>query len=193
MASGLGVVIVLIMVGISTMFFVVNGMKMEPYQYFRKEIFYLESGVGEIVRERLSKYTDSNRKYTVAGVFLCIICAIPLLVASSFNRSDFAITLCVDFILIIVAFAVYLFIIAGERNGCLQILLQEGDYTAQKKLERENTEQLHVIYWCIITTIYLGVSLYTRNWHKTWMIWPCAAIMYAAVRAFVMTLRSNRT
>lgn len=193
MASGLGVVIVLIMVGISTMLLVVNGMKMEAFQYLQKENFHLESGVEGIVRDRLSKYTDSNSKYIMIGVFLCIICAVPLMFAISFDSSDFIITLCADFILIVIACAVYLFVLAGERKGCLQMLLQEGDYTVQKKLERKNTEHMHVIYWCIITTVYLGVSFYTGNWHMTWIIWPCAGIMYAAVRAFVIASKLNRT
>lgn len=193
MASGLGIVIVLIMVGISTMILVVIRMKMESYEYLQKENFHLESGVEGIVRERLSKYTDSNRKYTMTGVFLCIICAVPLMFASAFDSSDFIITLCVVFILFVIACAVYLFVLAGERKGCLQMLLQEGNYTAQKKLERENTEHLHVIYWCIITTIYLGVSFYTRNWHMTWIIWPCAGIMYAAVRSFVLVSKAKRS
>lgn len=192
LASGIGIVVVLLMIGISTMFFVVNGMKMESYEYLQKENFYLEYGVEGIVREKLSMYTESNRKYTMIGVFLCIICTIPLLVANSLNSSDFVITLCVDLILIIIACAVYLFVLSGERKGCLQMLLQEGDYGVQKKLERKKIEHMHVIYWCVVTSIYLGISFYTRNWHMTWIIWPCAGIMYAAVRAFVISTKANR-
>ncbi|MFR3728697.1 helix-turn-helix domain-containing protein [Lacrimispora sp.] len=193
MASGLGIVFVLIMVGISTMFLVVNGMKMESYEFLQKENFHLEAGVEGIVRERLSKYTDSNRKYTMIGVFLCIICAVPMMFAIAFESSDFIITLCVDFILIIIAAAVYLFVLAGERKDCLQMLLQEGDYTVQKKLERKKTEHVSVIYWCIITAIYLGISFYTDNWHMTWIIWPSAGIMYAAVRTFVIASKANQS
>ncbi|MEY8352945.1 helix-turn-helix transcriptional regulator [Lachnospiraceae bacterium 54-53] len=192
MAGGFGAVILLLIVGLATVFFVLHEMKMEPYQFLEKEIFRLEYGVEGIVRKRMAEYEGTHRICTVTGVFLCIICALPLLTAVALDSSDFIYVLCVDVLLLIVAFAVFLFVSAGEKKGCFQMLLQEGDYTAEKKMERKRTEHLPVIYWCIITAVYLGISFYTGHWSKTWIIWPCAGVTYAAVYALAAALKGKK-
>lgn len=70
---------------------------------------------------------------------------------------------------------------AGEKKSCFQILLQEGDYTEAKKLEKKKTERVPAIYWCIVTAVYLGISFFTQDWGRTWIIWPCAAVLFGAV------------
>jgi transcriptional regulator with XRE-family HTH domain len=192
MAGGFGVAILLLIVGIATVFFAMHGMKMEPYQYLEKEVFRLEYGVEGIVRKRMAEYEGTYRICNVAGVFLCIICALPLMTAIALSSSSLVYVMCIDFLLIIVACAVFLFVIAGEKKGCFQMLLQEGDYTAEKKLEKKRTEHLHAIYWCTITAVYLGISFYTGNWSRTWIIWPCAGIMYGAVRASAAALKGKK-
>ena len=191
-AGGLGLVILLLIVGIATVFFVMHGMKTEPYQFLEKEVFRLEYGVEGVVRKRMAEYEGTYRICTMAGVFLCIICALPLMAAVALSSSDFVYVLCVDFILIIVACAVFLFMAAGEKKGCFQMLLQEGDYTAEKKLEKKQSEHLPAIYWCTITAVYLGISFYTGNWSRTWIIWPCAGVMYAAVQAKAAALKDKK-
>ncbi len=51
MAGGAGVVVLLLIVGIATAYFVMHGMKLEPYEHLEKECFRLEYGVEGIVRE----------------------------------------------------------------------------------------------------------------------------------------------
>ncbi len=173
MAGGLGVAILLLIVGIATVFFVMNGMKMESYQYLEKQIFRLEYGVEGIVRKRMAEYEGTYRIFNVAGIFLCIICALPLMTAVALSSSDFVYVMYVVFLLIIVACAVFLFV--------------------EKKLEKKQTEYLHVIYWSTITAVYLGISFYTGNWSRTWIVWPCAGVMYAAVQASAAALKGKKT
>lgn len=191
MAGGFGVIILLLIAGIATVFFVMHGMKMEPYEYLEKEVFRLEYGVEGIVRKRMAEYEGTYRICNVAGVFLCIICPLPLMIAAALDSSGFVYIMCVDFLLIIVACAVFLFVLAGEKKGCFQMLLQEGEYAVEKKLEKKRTEHLAPIYWCTITAVYLGINFLTGNWEKTWVIWPCAGIMYVAVQAIAAAWKSK--
>ncbi len=192
MAGGFGMVILLLIVGIATVFLVMHGMKMESYQYLEKEDFRLEYGVEGIVRKKMAEYEGTYRICIMAGVFLCIICALPLMAAVALGSSDSAYVMCVGFLLIIVACAVFLFVISGERKSCFQILLQEGDHTAEKKLEKKQSEHLPAIYWCSVTAVYLGISFLTQNWVRTWIIWPCAGVMYGAVRGIAAALKSRK-
>lgn len=62
-------------------------------------------------------------------------------------------------------------------------LLQEGEYTAKaKKIERK-TEKWAAIYWPLVTAVYLGYSLYTFDWGRSWIIWPVAAAFSAVLKA----------
>lgn len=180
-AGGVGVIVLLLIVGLSTVFFILNGMKMERFGDLEKEAFRLEYGVEAIVRKKMAEYEGINRIYTVTGVFLCIISVCPLLIASSLDASEFIQTICLEVLFVIVAAAVYLLILAGEKKSCFQILLQEGDYTEAKKLEKKKTERVPAIYWCIVTAVYLGISFFTQDWGRTWIIWPCAAVLFGAV------------
>lgn len=33
------------------------------------------------------------------------------------------------------------------------------------------------IYWSVVVLLYFLISFTTRNWHISWIIWPCAAIV----------------
>ena len=192
MAGGFGVVVLLLIAGIATVFFVTYGLKMQPYEYLENEVFRLEYGVEGIVRKRMAEYEGTYRIYNAAGVFLCIICALPLLIAVAFGSSYFVYVMCVEVLLVIIACAVFLFIVAGEKKGCFQMLLQEEEYGIEKKLEKKRTEHLNAIYWSTITAVYLGISFLTKNWGKSWTIWPCAGIMYVAVQAIAAALKNKK-
>ena len=64
-------------------------------------------------------------------------------------------------------------------------LLQEGDFTKKEKLAKKKTETFTVVYWCLVTAVYLGWSLWTKQWDTTYMIWPVAAVLYAAMYGIV--------
>jgi transcriptional regulator with XRE-family HTH domain len=189
MAGGVGVIVLILIVGISTVFFILNGMKMEAFGHLEKEVFRLEYGVEAIVRKKMTEYEGINRVYTVTGVFLCIISVCPLLIASCLGVSEFIQTICLEVLFVIVAAAVYLLILAGEKKSCFQILLQEGDYGEVKKQEKKKTERVPAIYWSIVTAAYLGLSFLTQGWDRTWIIWPCAAVLYGAVWGIADTFK----
>ncbi len=75
--------------------------------------------------------------------------------------------------------------------GGLQKLLEEGDYTRARKLENGKNDNLEKVYWCSVTAIYLAVSFLTDKWGITWVIWPIAGVLYAAVCGLAAMLRKK--
>ena len=74
---------------------------------------------------------------------LCIVAAIPLLVAACMDAPDVVCTSFVSLLLILVACGVYMIIRVGMIKGSYDILLQEGDYTiSEKKLKKKLSEYL---------------------------------------------------
>ena len=91
----------------------------------------------------------------------------------------------VGVLLLIIAVAVNLFIRVGNVNSAYNKLLQEGDYTVNKKKTAPTLSRVATIYWLLAVAIYLGWSLTTNSWNISWVIWPVAGILYAVVIAIV--------
>ena len=43
-------------------------------------------------------------------------------------------------------------------------------------------------YWCVATAIYLFISFTRNNWDSSWVIWPVAGVLFAAVFGILETL-----
>ena len=125
------------------------------------------------------------------GVVLCIVAAIPLLVAACMDAPDVVCTSFVSLLLILVACGVYMIIRVGMIKGSYDILLQEGDYTISEKKLKKKLDAFSGAYWCIATAIYLGWSFWTMRWDFTWIIWPVAGVLFAAVSGIFRAVMQN--
>lgn len=170
MAGGIGTAILLIIVAIATAILISNGMMLTKYEYFDKEIISLQYGVKGIVEKKKEAYEITWRNNIVFGVMLCIIGVVPLVVAGALEMGDFICVVCTDILLLFIAIATYKFIKSGMIYGCYQKLLQEGDYTVEKKAENKRNSAIAGIYWCSITAIYLAISFYANDWGRSWII-----------------------
>ena len=60
-------------------------------------------------------------------------------------------------------------------------LLKEGEFHPDQKKNSKQEETLSSVYWLLTTALYLTVSFLTGRWGETWIIWPIAAVLYAAI------------
>lgn len=183
MAGGIGVILLLLIVAPAVVLFITVGMRMERYQYFEKEQIELEYGVAGIVKERKQAYSETYTAGILIGVTLCILSAVPLFAAAGFQADDRIIILCVAGLLLIVAVAVYILVRVMTVRFCYDKLLQENEYTLRKKETARRNSKWEAIYWPLIVAIYLAYSFWTGNWHRSWIIWPVAAVFSAVLSA----------
>ncbi len=181
MAAGFGVAALLIIVAGAVAVFIIYGMKLSKYEYLEKEPLDLQYGVAGITEVKKERFEPAFKGCIAAGVVLCIASAVPIMLAAAFGASDIVCIYCVDILLVLIAFGVFLFVWSGMIWGSYQKLLEEGDYTYEKKLQGKRNDNLSKVYWSIVTAIYLGYSFITFNWHSSWIIWPCAGVLFAAV------------
>ena len=191
MAGGIGVTVLLIMIAGAVALFILHGMKLSKYEYMNEDLLSLQYGVAGIVELKKEKFEPTFKQCIAAGVTLCITSAVPIMIASAFRATDMVFVYCVAILLALIAFAVYLFVWAGMIYGSYQKLLEEGDYTREKKSENKKNSNLATVYWCTTTAIYLGYSFWTMNWHISWIIWPVAGVLYAAVLGAAAMLRNR--
>lgn len=180
-AAGIGLTALLLMVAGGVTLLILNGMKLSPYEYLEKENISLACGVQDIVEKRKREDENRYRIFNAAGVALCILSAIPLLVTSCLEMEELVIVCTVDILLLIVSVAVHLFIRVGMPWGSYEKLLQEGDYTKAEKEMNKKLSFFPGIYWCVIVAIYLAISFGYNNWDESWIIWPVAAVLFAAI------------
>ena len=112
---------------------------------------------------------------------LCILSVVPIVIASVMDASDLVLGVLVVLLLCIIAIAVNMFIRVGMIKSSFDTLLQEGDFTREEKKAKRKTEAISSVYWCLATAIYLGWSFWTMRWDFTWIIWPVAGVLYAAL------------
>ncbi len=180
-AGGIGLIILLVLVAVGVAIVVMNGMKLSRYEYLEKEDICLEYGVQGIVEKKKEEFEGAYRFSVVVGVVLCIVGVLPLFAAMALEGSDLVFVIAVDILLVLIACAVYLFVWCGIIYGSYEKLLQTGDYTPEKKRMSRKLAFFPGIYWSLATAVYLAVSFGSLRWHRTWIIWPVAGVLYAAV------------
>lgn len=191
MAGGIGVTILLLMIAGAVALFVSCDIQLSKYEYLGKESISLAYGVTGIIQKKQEEFAGIFRTGIIAGITLCITSVTPLMIAATFDAGDLICIYCTCLLLALIAFAVYLFIRVGMVHGSYQKLLEEGDYTREKKAENRRNDPIATIYWCVVTAIYLGISFYTRSWHTTWIIWPVAGVLFAALCGVMALVHRN--
>lgn len=189
---GFSLVLLLVLVAIAVYLFVNYGLRESHMQHLEKESFETEYGVSGMVRERREQYEPTFTRNIAIGVVLCILSVIPTIMAGVMEVEDYMSGISVGLLLIIVSIGVNILIRAGMIKSSYDTLLQEGEYTIEEKHLKKKTDAFSGAYWCLIVAIYLGWSFWTNNWKFTWIIWPVAGVLYAAVLGMVkMTIEGR--
>lgn len=193
-ASVIGTVILLVIVAAATGIFILTGSGLHKYDYLNEEDFTLEYGAEDILKKEMEELQPSYHKNIAAGVILCIISVVPLILSAAFGAGEEYVYGGVVILLMLVGIAVFLFVSSGLEMDIYRKLLQIGDYTpAQKKIEKK-LSVFSSAYWLVITAVFLLWSFLTNDWDITWVIWPVGSILYAAIYAILSAVagRNNQ-
>lgn len=189
LAVASGFTVLLVMVAVAVSLFLYCGRKTERFEYLEKEPIELAYGVTGVVEKRKKSYEPSYGLFLIIGIILCILSAIPLFAFGVLDLGGmtgvYGFLLC----LLLVAVGVFFLVRTCVVFGSFQKLLEEGDYTREKKASEKRNETVTTVYWCVVTAIYLGWSFHTMDWQRTWIIWPCAAVLFGAVLAVSNAVR----
>lgn len=189
---GFSLVFLLVLVAIAVYLFVNYGIRDASMQHLEKESFETEYGVSGMVRERRKQYEPAFTRNIAIGVVLCILSVIPAIMAGVMEADDSTSGISVGILFIIVSIGVNILIRAGMIKSSYDTLLQEGEYTKEEKHLKKKTDDFSGAYWCFVVATYLGWSFWTNNWKMTWIIWPVAGVLYAAVLGIVKMIIDNR-
>lgn len=191
-ATGIGMIVLVVMVAAAVAVFISCGMKVKPFEYLDKEVIETEYGVLGMVCERKNQYKDTYTKNVVIGTCLCIVAAVPLLIGGMFQVGEMLEVIGLSVTLLLVAAGVFFFVTSGTYWSALERLAQEGDFTKEKKANSKVCSAVSSVYWLLMVAIYLGYSFTTENWGRSWIIWPVAGVSFAAIMTVVEAVYQHK-
>lgn len=191
--------VMFLLLGTAVMLFIMSGLRLHIYEYLEKEDFLLPDDIKLLITDKKKEYQEIFNIHITIGVILVILAVVLCMLAETFlgytTMKDYTDEVQGIIMFGVLAVSVFLFVQAGIRMGTYNILLQEQDYTKDKKLaKREGTDrmgQIAGIYWCLMCAIYLGFSFYTNDWGRSWILWPVAGCAFGAI-AVAVSLKHPR-
>lgn len=177
----IGVAIMFLMIAGAVALFIVSGLSMSPYKYLEEEAIDTEYGVSGMAKEKKEKHRPSFIRDIVIAVVMFILCFIPLLVLTALSEDSRTEAIGISIMFAMIAAGVYLIVHTSIINGGYQKLLEEEGYSREKKSSVKKGSTAMAIYWPLITAIYLGYSFLSKDWGRSWIIWPVAALLSVVV------------
>lgn len=178
LAGGIGITVLLIIIACAVAIFIRYSMGGHGYTFIAEDRFELANGVEAMIREQKAGILKGCTKKITAGVAICILAVIPLL-CSAFMENGLLAILSVVFLLCSVAAGVNLLVQCGIIWDSYTRLLRDGDYSG--RVHGSLTDKIGSVYWPLVAAGYLLWSFTSRSWGITWIVWPVAGLVFAAI------------
>ncbi len=180
LAAGAGLTILVILVLAAVAIFIYCGFLNTQFEFIEKGQFEAEYGVEGMVKEQQKAYRPAYVRYNIAAVCLCILSPVPLFLGIV-TAKEFIMAAMLAVTLLLAGSGAVLFTYAGVRWASMQKLLREGNYARRDERRARVRTTISTAYWLTATAVYLGWSFLTEGWKTTWVVWPIAGILFAAV------------
>lgn len=193
LAAGIGLIMLMLIVSGAVAIFIACAFQNAPFNFIDKEPFETEYGVIGMVKERQKAYKSTYLKNNIIGTCICILSPVPLFTGLLlFDAREFLVVVMLTITMLIAGIGVVFLIISGVQWASMQKLLKEGEFAPEEIKKSRIKEAVGRPYWLIITAIYLGWSFLTNDWGITWVVWPIAGILFAAVMSLCHLLLDKK-
>lgn len=195
-AVGIGLCTLLILAAVGAAIFVYCFFSSKDFEFLEKETFDLADDARELVTKCRADYRHTYSVCNLIGTVVCILAALPIFVAICFENesssgNDFIYVAAVCCVLIIAAVGASIFVYSSTYWLATEKLLQEGDFTRQKKEKSDVMNIVAGVYWCLVTAAYM-LSLFVFEHSNSWVIWPVAGVIFGAVATVIDAVRKNK-
>lgn len=184
-AAGIGLVFLFACVAWGVYNCIISGISLSKMEHLEKEPFETEYGVVGMVRDKKNAFEPEFTRGIALGVVICIVAVIPVIITGVIDAPDHLTEGAVTLLFFLVAWAVHMIVRVAITKSTFDTLLQEGDFSKGEKRANKKLDPIHGAYWCLVTAGYLAWSFLTMRWDMTWIVWPVAAVLFAAVSAIL--------
>ena len=195
LAAGIGLCILIIIVAAAVSIFLSCSAKVRDYRFLEEEPFETEYGVSGMVKEKKKNFSETYSRFNAIGTLLCILSVLPLFIAFCFKATDISYIVGVCLLLILAGVGVYFFVLGGVRQSSFNKLLEEEDYTRDKKSTGKLRGAITICYWLIVTAIFLVFTYGPRGnaqLKSGWIIWAVAGVIYGGLSILMNSLGVNK-
>lgn len=191
-AVAIGLTLMILLVLMAVILFISCRKHTASFDYLETQVIETAYGVkGMVLRERNSR-AARHRHMLYAGCCIAVLSPIPLLLGSLLGASSMLVMLCLCLTILLAGVAAVLFILRGIPEESYNKLLEEGDYTRARKTSTVPVSAISTAYWLLVVAVFLGYSLTTNNWEMSWVVWPVAGVLYAALSLILNSIAEKR-
>jgi len=192
-AQAFGVGGLLLFVAIAVYMFIMAGVKTDKYEIMETKLVNIDPYLRNRIKLQKDEYIPVFGRTIAAGVFLILLGVIVLVTMTILEiGGDLLPQLLVAGLLAMVAIATALFITGGVKMGAYDKLLNEGDYSKQKKAEADYMQPIAGVYWLLVLGGYLAWSFLGNAWGISWVVWPIAGVLFGAISSIVSMAKHQR-
>jgi transcriptional regulator with XRE-family HTH domain len=191
-AAGIGVLVLMCLVGAAVALFIINGMKLGRFSYIQEDALDTAYGVSGLARDRKENYRERHTMMLTIGIVLCVLSCVPIFISMIVATSDLLTVLSVCILLIMIAIGVFMIVSTSIVQDTYDALLEEGDYTRQKKQASRHYGYIYGIYWLAAVAIFLLISFTTDSWDRSWIVWPVAGVGCGILAGILQGISNRR-
>lgn len=182
-AVSIGIFVLFFLVFIAIILFITYSMKLSKFKYLDEEAFELDYGVKGVIEKRSEPVQDKLNQRIITAIGIIFFAVIQLIISTLIWENSQVYSL--PIFVFLVSIAVYLLTYHGMVKTSYSKLLQQGDYSPKVKEAQKKAEAFSGFYWILVTALYIGSSLLSMRWDRTWIIWPIAALIFAAISTLI--------
>ena len=125
--------------------------------------------------EMFEAHPEIEAVVLASGIMLCVLSFVPTILFDT----DWAPAI----FMFIVAVGVGLIIISGAKKRAYDELFKKNVKKKKSSYKNPSVRKIMSLYWTTVTCLYISYSFITFEWHRSWIIWPIAAVINALIRA----------
>lgn len=189
-STAIGISFLLIAVAVGVGILIINGSLLSKYDYFKKDRFGLDYGVEAAVKRRRAYLTETFGVKIAIGVGLCIVGILPVIIINAIKLDIEGLTFPIT--LIMISIGVNVLVRIGMENDSYKQILQEEEYSPDRKYFSKKISWFPPVYWLFVTAGYLAYSFIKTAWEESWIIWPVAGVAFPALYICVEAIMKRK-
>lgn len=174
---------------ISVGLFIYSGFSLEKYKNIEKGEFQISYETKAFLESLIEQERPAMIISVIVGVGLCIASPVPVILGRFMN--DKASVAGVSLLLIMIAAAVYLFIVFGTRSECCKRLLKIEEFAVEEQRKNKVIGAVAAVVFPIAALVFLIWGIGFGGWKICWLVFPAAGILFGIFASAYSSLKGN--
>ncbi|GAA1790663.1 permease prefix domain 1-containing protein [Agromyces lapidis] len=194
----IGLACLLVIVAVAVMMTVQRGQQLEPFVRLTTGAFTRSPGVDRWARNLAAEASPRRTTALQISIGLWILAVTPVLAMSLLAPSEVTnswIGVAVAAMLGIVATGLLIFLPSNWATSVAETLTQAEGTEAGVGADgrRSIVGVISAFYWPLVVVAFLAWSFIGGDWGRSWIIWPIAAVLFAAISSGLHAVERYRT